>query len=241
MRELMLALPQTSMLYLGDTARLPYGDKSQEAVVEYSLDNARFLLSQGAEMIVIACNTASAFALPTLKKELSCPVLGVVKPGASAATAASKGGAIGVLGTSGTIGSGVYQSALLSHKVVARECPLFVPLVEEHFLEHPATYQIASEYLAPLKEAEVDTVLLGCTHYPLLRDLIMKLMGEKVAVVDSAKACARQVEKQSSSLSKGCDRNYFVTDHPTRFEKLSELFLGLSVKANLTTEFFVEI
>src|SRR5687767_2818588 len=171
----MRQLPHERIIYFGDTARVPYGPKSPDTVRRYSHEIAAFLLGEGVKAIVVACNTATAHALPMLRAELPVPVVGVVDPGARAAVEASRGGTIGVIGTTGTINSRAYEQAISAHvpdaHIIARACPLFAPLVEEGWLDTPATRLIAAEYLAPFIEAGVDTLVLGCTHYPLLKPL----------------------------------------------------------------------
>jgi glutamate racemase len=190
-------LPDESIFYLGDTARVPYGGKSAATVQRYSLEIAAMLLEENAKTIVVACNTASALALPRLEETLSIPVTGVILPGARAALAKTRSGHIGVIGTRATIASGAYERALRSLKpeirVTARACPLLVPLIEEGWLESAITDEIILQYLAPLMNDGVDTLVLGCTHYPLLRNAIARLVGDKIALVDSAQNCALAV------------------------------------------------
>ncbi len=228
------ALPNEPILYLGDTARVPYGTKSKDVVSRYARNCARFLVEQGAKMVVVACNTASAYGLVGLTEELGLPVVGVIEPGAKAAVAASRGGRIGVIGTEGTIASGSYQNALThltSHaEVHTRACPLFVPLAEEGMSEHPATLLLASEYLQPLVAAHVDTLVLGCTHYPLLTNTIRKVVGPDVAIVDSATAVATEVgalvKKLDAAPSPRAPDRFFATDVGPRFRRVGEAFLG---------------
>src|SRR3954466_15787995 len=190
-------LPNESIFYLGDTARVPYGGKSAATVQRYSLEIAAMLLEEKAKTVVVACNTASALALPRLEETLPVPVTGVILPGARAAIAKTRTGHIGVIGTRATIASGAYERALRSLnpdvRVTARACPLLVPLIEEGWLESPITDEIILQYLAPLMNDGVDTLVLGCTHYPLLRNAIARLVGDKIALVDSAQNCALAV------------------------------------------------
>jgi glutamate racemase len=239
MREIMLRLPQENLIYYGDTARLPYGDKSKEVITRYSIENAIFLMEQNIKLLVVACNTASAFALEKLQKLFNIPVLGVIEPGAEKAIKVSKNKQIAVLGTKGTIKSGVYQreieKKLPQAKVISLACPLFVPLVEEQFFHHPAASLIVREYLTPLKKHQVDTVLLGCTHYPLLKQRIMEELAENVSIVDSACTCAEKV----AELLKECqlanrsntlpDYRYFVSDDPVKFQSLGVDLLGIPI------------
>ena len=192
-------LPNEKILYLGDTARVPYGGKSASTVERYSLEMTDMLVDEGVKTIVIACNSASAVALPKLEKTLSVPVVGVIKPGAQAAIAATRNRHIGVIGTRATIKSGAYESALreLDPKIdiSARACPLLVPFIEEGWLEDDLTDQIIARYLEPLVREGVDTLVLGCTHYPLLIDALSRMLGDKVKLVDSAHNCATAVEE----------------------------------------------
>ena len=231
-RAVMEALPALDTVYLGDTARVPYGTKSAEVVTQYSLRNARFLLRQGIEMLVVACNTASAVALPALRAELPIPVLGVVEPGARAAARESRSGRIGVIGTQGTVASGAYQEAILAARpgaeVVARACPLFVPLAGEGWTD-PADEVlrvVARRYLAPLLEARIDTLVLGCTHYPLLKAAIAAALPG-VRLVDSAEAIAGEVrERLGAAPGSAGSHRFFVTDTPERFLAVAGRFLG---------------
>ena len=192
-------LPNEKIFYLGDTARVPYGGKSASTVERYSLEMTDMLVDEGVKTIVIACNSASAVALPKLEKTLSVPVVGVIKPGAQAAIAATRNRHIGVIGTRATIKSGAYESALreLDPKIdiSARACPLLVPFIEEGWLEDDLTDQIIARYLEPLVREGVDTLVLGCTHYPLLIDALSRMLGDKVKLVDSAHNCATAVEE----------------------------------------------
>jgi glutamate racemase len=234
-RALLDALPAADTLYLGDTARVPYGTKSAETVTQYSLRNARFLARHGIDVLVVACNTASAVALPALRAELSVPVLGVVEPGARVAARASPAGRIGVIGTQGTVSSGAYQAALRRERpdavVTARACPLFVPLAEEGWTD-PAdeiVRGVVARYLAPVREAGVDTLVLGCTHYPLLAAAIARAMPG-VALVDSAAAVAAEVrERFGAGGARAAEHRFFVTDAPERFLAVAGRFLGRPV------------
>jgi glutamate racemase len=233
-RALLDAVPGADTLYLGDTARVPYGTKSAETVTQYSIRNARFLARHGIDVLVVACNTASAVALPALRAELSVPVLGVVEPGARVATRASASGRIGVIGTQGTVASGAYQAAIRRERpeaqVTARACPLFVPLAEEGWTD-PAdevVRGVARRYLASLRDADVDTLVLGCTHYPLLAGAIAaELPG--VMLVDSAAAVAAEVRAAFPDARRGADHRFFVTDAPEKFLAVAGRFLGRPV------------
>ncbi|MBS2028987.1 MAG: glutamate racemase [Deltaproteobacteria bacterium] len=240
MKALMQRLPAEDLVYLGDTARVPYGTKSAEVVTRYSLLNARFLLKHDVKAIVIACNTASAASLPVLENELPVPVVGVIGPGAQAAARATKSGRVGVIGTQGTIRSEAYQRALREARpevnVVARACPLFVPLAEEGWTEggDEVVNAVAKRYLADLSGGEIDTLVLGCTHYPLLRAAIAHVMGPGVTLVDSADATAESVEAllRARGLIRASGQGshrYFVTDLPERFAEVGARFLGRKV------------
>jgi glutamate racemase len=240
MRELMHRLPHEHMIYFGDTARLPYGEKSKETITRYSIENAIFLLEHNIKLLVIACNTASAFALEKLQTIFSIPVLGVIEAGAENAIRATKNKHIAVLGTKGTIQSGVYQSQIVSRMpqatVVSIPCPLFVPLVEERFFHHPAASLIIKEYLIPLQTQPVDTILLGCTHYPLLKEQIAEQLGKGIAIVDSATSCAEKVEEMlhkhqlARTTKSKADYKYYVSDDPKKFQSLGAQFLGTSLE-----------
>lgn len=231
LRALRERLPSVSTVYLGDTARVPYGTKSPEVVVRYSRNTARFLLSQDIELLVVACNTATAHALPTLQAELPIPVIGVVEPGAAAAARVSRKGSIGVIGTAGTIASGAYQKALARHlpgaEVVARACPLLVPLAEEGWTEGEVPLAVARRYLEDLR-GRIDTLVLGCTHYPLLQGAIGEVLGPEVTLIDSARATAEAVEKVLDGRCGGgrVSHRTFVTDLPANFSSVFERFLG---------------
>lgn len=235
-RAILDALPAADTLYLGDTARVPYGTKSAETVTQYSLRNARFLASQGIDLLVVACNTASAVALPAVREELRMPVLGVVEPGARAAARVSRTGRIGVIGTQGTVRSGAYQEAIRRERpgaeVIAQACPLFVPLAEEGWTDpdDEIVRGIVHRYLAPLGDARVDTLVLGCTHYPLLKAAIARELPG-VALVDSAEAIAAEVlGRLGAGTGNGGVHRFFVTDQPERFTPLAGRFLGRPVE-----------
>lgn len=198
-REIMEQLPGEALIYFGDTARVPYGNKSEETVVRYSAQIIKFLLSKGAKTIVIACNTASAVALEKMKEVFEVPIIGVVKPGAKAAAEVTRNGKIGVIGTEATIRSGIYSEFLRKTDphvtVYGKACPLFVPLVEEGWLEEDAiTEQVVRRYLAGFSGQEIDTLVLGCTHYPLLRSVIQKVAGDKVKLVNPAVETTRELK-----------------------------------------------
>ena len=234
--ELIRQLPHESIVYFGDTARVPYGPKSPETVRRYSREIAGFLQEQGVKNIVIACNTATAHALTTLREDLDMPIVGVVEPGARAAVAATTRGHVGVIGTVGTIKSGAYERAIRAIdpdiRVTARACPLFVPLVEEGWMEHEAARLIAREYLEPLIDARIDTLVLGCTHYPLLKPLLRDVLGPEVRLIDSAEETAAETARTLAGASlcapPGGEAVYrFVaSDDPLQFLQLGQRFLG---------------
>ena len=237
-RELMRQLPAESIIYFGDTARVPYGPKSPDTVRRYSREISTYLRERGVKALVVACNTATAHALGALQAEEPIPVIGVVEPGAKAGVAATRGGAIGVIGTVGTIKSGAYERAIRAlrpdARIVARPAPLFVPLVEEGWLDHQATRLIAREYLEPFRAERVDTLVLGCTHYPLLKPLIADVLGPDVALIDSAEqtaAEARRVLEGKRLLANGGapQRRYVASDAPDQFLRMAERFLGAPI------------
>lgn len=233
-REVRDALPGADILYFGDTARVPYGTKSAETVTRYSLQIAWYLIGRGVDAVVVACNTSSAYAIDVLREVLDVPVFGVVDPGARAAVEVTKTGKIGVIGTRGTISSGAYQKAIArlsgDTRVIASACPLFVPLVEEGWLTDPVTRDVASRYLVPQLKGGVDTLVLGCTHYPLLKEAIGEIMGEDVRLIDSARETAREVkafveEKGLRDEKTPGKERFEVTDSPARFSEVGKIFL----------------
>jgi len=236
LKEVEKALPQEDTIYLGDTARVPYGTKSPETVTRYSTEITSFLVSRDIKLLVVACNTASACALETLKKHFSIPIVGVIEPGARRAASVTRTGKVGVIGTEGTIRSSAYTKAIKrinpEIEVVTRACPLFVPLAEEGWIDNEVTRMVADIYLGGLKNQGVDTLVLGCTHYPILKKTIGESMGEGVQLVDSAEETARTVAEilRNSSLlrpaSEKGNHHYFVTDVPAGFIKVGNRFLG---------------
>ncbi|HXE95563.1 MAG TPA: glutamate racemase [Dongiaceae bacterium] len=236
LREIMQVLPQEDTLYFGDTARVPYGTKSPETVARYSVEIASFLIKRDIKLLVVACNTASAVALPALKRQLSIPVVGVIEPGARRAAEVTRSGRIGVIGTAGTIRSSAYTRAIKRLKpdaeVLTRACPLFVPLAEEGWVDNQIARLTAQTYLQELKEAAVDTLVLGCTHYPLLKGMIAAVMGPGVTLVDSAEETARTVAAILADkgmlrprAEKG-NHDYYVSDIPAGFVRVGNRFLG---------------
>ena len=232
-------LPNESIYYLGDTARVPYGGKSAATVQRYSLEIAAMLLGENAKTVVVACNTASALALPQLEETLPVSVTGVILPGARAAIAKTQTSHVGVIGTRATINSGAYERALQllnpEVRVTARACPLLVPLIEEGWIESPITDEIIMQYLAPLLTDGIDTLVLGCTHYPLLRNAIARLVGEQIALVDSAQNCALAVrdlllrENLCAPETNGGTLQVALTDPPDAFLRVAREALQLDV------------
>ncbi len=235
-REIFQLLPNESVIYFGDTARVPYGPKSAATVLHYSREAAAFLMSKDIKMLVVACNTATAHAAEALARELPVPVIGVVEPGARTAARTTRSGRVGVIGTAGTIASGAYDLAVrrLVHdaRVYAQPCPLFVPLIEEGWIDHPATRLVAKDYLLPLHEVDIDVLILGCTHYPLLTSIIGEVLGPGVQLVDSAHETAlevRSVLQQRKELRPIVEKPlhaFFASDSPMRFKEVGGEFLG---------------
>lgn len=239
-KQIFKKLPFENVIYFGDTARTPYGPRSAEIVRKFSVQNISFLSTQRVKLIVVACNTASAAALDYLKKIFQLPLMGVIEPGSRAAVKVTKNGRIGVIGTAGTIRSESYTKAIKKIdeliKVFGYPCPLFVSLAEEGYIDKKATYLIAEEYLAPLKKQKIDTLVLGCTHYPLLKKVISRVMGGKVTLIDSAEETALEVKRilegrdlLKSSESKP-DYKFYISDFPEKFIQISKRFLGEKIK-----------
>ncbi|HVZ77266.1 MAG TPA: glutamate racemase [Gemmatimonadaceae bacterium] len=237
--ELMRQLPHESIVYFGDTARVPYGNKGPETVQRYAREIADFLEARGVKAIVVACNTATAHALPTLRAERRIPVIGVVEPGARAAVRTSTSHRIGVIGTAGTIRSGAYVRAIhalqADAQVTAAACPLFVPLVEEGWTDREPARFIAREYLQPMREAHVDTLVLGCTHYPLLKPLLSEVLGARVALIDSAEETAAETARvlREQGIEAPADAvaayTFVSSDDPAQFLALGQRFLGSTI------------
>ena len=236
LKEIVKALPQEDTIYLGDTARFPYGTKSPETVIRYSEEIASFLEKRDIKLLVVACNTASAVSLEALKRHTSIPIVGVIEPGARRAVSATRSGKIGVIATEATIRSSAYAKAIKrlnpEVEVVTRACPLFVPLAEEGWVDNDVARLAAKTYLDGLKGEGVDTLVLGCTHYPLLKGLIGEVMGEKVTLVDSAEETARTVAEilRTKGLlrpsSERGNHHYFVTDIPAGFIRIGNRLFG---------------
>lgn len=251
LRALLERVPHANYLYFGDTARLPYGSKSAATIAQYAVGAVRYLQDQGAELLVIACNTATALALPEIRAASRVEVIGVIEPGADAAATASRKHKVVVIGTDATVTSHAYRRALEARKVAVREkaCPLFVPLVEEGWVDHPVTEQVAGIYLAEAfsgESADADVLLLGCTHYPLLKNVLRRVAPDHIAIVDSAESTAHEVAHQLKQLAPAKDDEhlthatgkpqenpslkFFATDSAEKFSKMGTRFLGLPVE-----------
>jgi|SRR6266850_7839484 len=236
-RQIHQLMPNEDLIYLGDTARVPYGTKSPSTVVRFACEDTQFLLQQNVKAVVVACNTCSAWALPMLERKFKVPIFGVIIPGVLAALEKTRSGRVGIIGTSATVRSKAYSNALLARsdnsEVFARACPLLVPLVEEGWINHPVTKTVLREYLNPLLHQRIDTLILGCTHYPVLKRAIRKVAGAKVTLVDSAETCAAYVQerlKRRDLLSKRKRAGViqpFVTDETDHFAALAKRFFGL--------------
>lgn len=237
-RELFARLPHESVVYFGDTARLPYGNKSKETVTRFAVEVASFLVRQQVKCVVVACNTASSHALEALQERFGVPVVGVIAPAAETAVRLSPQGRIGVVGTLATVGSNAYVDAIQRlaprANVQQRACPLFVPLVEEGWLDHTVTRQVAEEYLAELKGSGLESLILGCTHYPLLAPLLQQVMGEGVRLIDSGAEAARATAELLAArgmlapAGHAPSHHFFLSDEPRRrsFARVAEAFLG---------------
>jgi glutamate racemase len=238
-REMISQLPNESIIYFGDTARVPYGPKSPDTVVRYSREIASYLKDEGVKALVVACNTATAHALPVLREEFDLPIVGVIEPGARAAVSATQTKRVGVIGTAGTIRSRAYEKEikrlLPDAEVTAQACALFVPLVEEGWIDTEATRAIARNYLAPLVSAEVDTLVLGCTHYPLMKTVIGNVVGRDVRLIDSAHETAREAGRvlRANSLENETPNDaryrFIASDAPDTFLSLGLRFLGSAI------------
>ena len=238
-KAIMRELPHEDIVYFGDTARVPYGTKSPEAIIQFSKENAAILYREGVKAIVVACNSSTSYALHILKKMYAFPVVGVIEPGAKKAALSTRSGKIGVIATMATVNSGQYAKAIKNHlsraKIFSQPCPLFVPLAEEGWLDKKVTADIAREYLNPLRKKSIDTLILGCTHYPLLKNTIRKVMGHKVNLIDSAQEVAKEVKsilekKNLLRTSKTKPKHKFlVSDKPQAFKKIANRFLGKKI------------
>ncbi|HAV43124.1 TPA: glutamate racemase [bacterium] len=234
--EVIKELPLEDVVYFGDIARTPYGSKSKETVIKFSREITHFLVDQGAKLIIIACNTASSVALDLLKGEFDRPIIGVIQAGVSTALQVTRNNRVGVIGTSTTIVSGSYVNELKrlnpNLTVISQACPLFVPLVEEGWVNHKVTTLVAEEYLSPLKDNKIDTLILGCTHYPFLKPIIQKVLGEGVVLVNSATEMARITRKTLKEEGLLREENsdvtykFYLSDTSANFIKLGERLLG---------------
>jgi glutamate racemase len=238
-KELIRQLPGEDIVYFGDTARVPYGIKSKETVIRFSIENILFLLKQKVKLICVACNTASSLALPAIKKHFRVPIVGVITPAAKEAIYATQNKRIGVIGTAATIKSRAYEKEIRQLdpqvRVTAVACPLFVPFAEEGWLAGKVVQEVARNYLKPLKDSRVDTVILGCTHYPLIKAVIKGVLGKNVQLIDSAQHVALEVKEILAShgqLKKGPKgkARFFVSDNPEWFSSLAKRFLGRAIK-----------
>jgi len=237
-RQIHRVLPHEDLVYLGDTARVPYGSKSPGTVVRFACEDTQFLVQHNVKAVVVACNTVSAWALPTLERKFPVPIFGVIIPGAQAALKKTRNRRIGVIGTTTTVRSQAYSRAILSRddsaRVFTRACPLLVPLVEEGWINNKITQAILRAYLSPVLRRRIDTLVLGCTHYPLLKNVIRGVVGNQVALVDSAESCAQFLSERldGTKLLAGKRRRAgviqpFVTDEVERFDDVARLFLGV--------------
>ena len=236
MKEVSRLLPNEDLIYLGDTANLPYGNKSPQTVLQFSLENARFLLQKNIKLLVIACHTASSHALEVIQSQMPIPVIGVVIPGLELIKTYKR---IAILATTSTIESGIYQSLIRKQNPKAQifpvACPLFVPLIEEGFADHPSALLIAEKYLSPLK-GTIDAALLACTHYPLMRATIQKALGDNVILIEPARQCALQVHKYLSARALFNDQTtepryeFYASDDPEKFRKFGEMFLSSTIE-----------
>ncbi len=245
LHQIIETLPRENTVYLGDTARAPYGTKSVETVLRYSFENSQFLVDKGVKVVVVACNTSTAIALDRLQEQLTIPVVGVIEPGVRRAVKSTKNKRVGVVGTEATIQSGAYTRALKAAdakiEVYSRACPLFVPLVEEGWTDNTVVEMTVRAYLGSLKQSGIDTLILGCTHYPLLKKAIRKFMGGAVRLVDSAEETAKEVEQvlKHAALARKAGKgghSFFVTDAPDRFIKVGRRFLGEKVESAVRIE-----
>jgi glutamate racemase len=245
LKALIDVLPNEDFIYLGDTARLPYGTKTPEVIKRYSKENTEFLLAKGIKMLVIACNTSSAVALGSIAERTMVPVIGVIEPGARAAVKASRSRKIGVIGTEATIASGAYTRAIQAIRpdaeIYTRACPLLVPLAEEGWTDNQVAELTVEHYLESLKQSGIDTLLLGCTHYPLLTAMFTRVLGPRVRIVDSARATAAEVRARLAALhlatrDAGGSQSFFITETPDRFVRVGRRFLGPQVESAVRIE-----
>ncbi len=242
-REIMRQLPGERLIYFGDTARVPYGSKSKETITRYSRQIIRFLQEKGVKAIVVACNTASALALPQIRTEIAIPIIGVVKPGAKVAAETTRNGRIGVIGTEATIGSQIYTRVIHEHnpkaEVIGKPCPLFVPLVEEGWRKDPITEEIARRYLDSFQSSGIDTMIMGCTHYPLLRSTLRRILGESVTLVNPAYETAQSLKallEEQDLVNDGQENGevpqyqFYVSDAADKFKEFANTILPCEIE-----------
>ena len=260
-KEIRKILPDEDLIYFGDTARVPYGNKSKNTILMYSMEISKFLISKGVKIIIVACNTSSSLALEDLQKEEKIPIFGVIKPGAKRAVEVSSGGNIAVIGTSATIKSGVYSRVIYEEiknlskfekdefknnfKVIEKPCPLLVPLVEEGFLNDEITKKVITYYLDSVTKEKPACLVLGCTHYPILKDFISEVIGKDIQMIDSGIETARIVKcflEENGMLKSDAkigNESFFVTDDPEKFKGLGEKFLGSAIKSVVVVSQFL--
>jgi len=244
-REIKRVLPQKDIIYFGDTARVPYGSKSQRTIIQYSLQNMIFLLQQRIEMLVVACNTSSAYAIDELRKQTNIPIIGVIEPGTKKALEVTCNKRIGVIGTEGTIKSESYERAIKaldkSCKVFSKATPLLVPLVEENWIDHNVTKKIIEEYLKDFLKNDIDTIIMGCTHYPVLKQVIQDVVGDSITLVDSAQSIAEELCAQYDYETKKEPAYYsfYVSDNPEKFSIIGKQILGEELH-NIKKVFFTD-
>jgi len=240
-KEIMKVLPYEDIVYFGDTARVPYGTKSREAITHFSQQNAQVLLKFRVKMIVVACNSCSSYALEKLKKNFSVPIVGVILPGVKKALAKTKNRKIGVIATKATIHSEAYTKQINklnpAVNVTAQACPLFVPLAEEGWFQYKETFLIAQKYLRAIIKSKSDTLILGCTHYPLLKNVLKRVVGEKVCLIDSAREVAWEVKELLTKIkalrhpARRPRYQFLISDEPQQFQKLAKRFLGREIES----------
>jgi glutamate racemase len=237
-KEIMKILPQENIIYFGDTARVPYGNKSPETITKFALQNTRFLISMGVKAIVIACNTASAFSITQIQEKFNIPVIGVISAGAVAAVRDTTRGKIGIIGTEGTIESRAYEKVIRNLRsnveIHGRPCPLFVPIVEEGWAETRVSHLVAEEYLKGLKDADIDTLVMGCTHYPLMKEVVGSVMGPEVNLINPAKETAIELREvlQLNCIDNNIENavyEYYVSDNPEKFARVGNNFLSKEI------------
>lgn len=239
-KEIMDILPSEHIVYFGDTARVPYGNKSKDTIEKFSIQICKFLETKDVKAIIIACNTASAYALKGVRDRFNIPIFGVITPGAKVAINNTRNNRVGIIGTEGTVSSGAYSKKINEIKkgiqIFSTSCPLFVPIVEEGWSEKEASYMIAKEYLEYMKKSKVDTLVMGCTHYPLLNNVVQNIMGDKVKLVNPARETAFELKETLETLNianakdKKGSYNFYVSDNPKRFVKVGETFLNRRIE-----------